>query len=238
MSTPEPPPEPPEPPERMGAPGPTDVEPAGRMTVSERRALWWQREMAIVAVGILALLVGGAIGYVLGNSNTKTKTRTVAAPAKTTTVVSTPTTTRTATSETTVTTPQKAVTIPTKTITVPTAAKTVTVAVTHTVTHTTTVAAAPSTSTTPTASGTQTFTGTNATNVGTVSVPTQSQLRWSCAGCGSTGFTITNNPHDASSIPVNSQGATSGQAVVAAGTYTNVMVQGTGPWSVTITAQG
>jgi len=68
MSTPEPPepPEPPDLPERTGTQEPLRVstpEPRERMSPRDRQAaIWWQREMAIVAVGIFALLVGGAVG--------------------------------------------------------------------------------------------------------------------------------------------------------------------------------
>jgi len=258
---PEPPPEPLEPTERMGALDPAArpnvVDPDGRLSVRDRRALWWQREMAMVALGMFALLLGGVIGYLVGNSNTKTKTvagavrtntvvtpttttvsqsTTIAAPAKT---VTTPKKTVT-TATKTVTTPAKTVTTPGKKVTTPTATRTVTATVTQTVTHTRTTSA--STSSTPTGgatgSGTQTFTGSNTQNLGSVQVSASSQLRWSCAGCANTSFTISNSSQDANTIPVNSQGAATGQATVAAGTYTNVTVQGTGPWTVTITPQG
>ena len=240
MSTPEPP-EPPEPPgphgpsEPMSAPGPRE-----RMRPPDRQAaIWWQREMAIVAVGIFALLVGGAVGYLLGNSNTHTKfrTRTVAGAVRTVTVPGATTTTpgkATTTPGKTVTTPGKATTTPGKTVTTPgktiiKPSKTVTATVTQTKTVTTS-----STATTPT--GPQSFNGADTQNLGTIRVASQSVLKWSCAGCATTTFAISNNSNDASTIQVNSRAAASGQTVVDAGTYTDVTVTGTGPWSFTITS--
>jgi hypothetical protein len=52
------PPDPPGPSEPMSTPGPRE-----RMRPPDREAaIWWQGEIAIVAVGIFALLVGGAVG--------------------------------------------------------------------------------------------------------------------------------------------------------------------------------
>jgi hypothetical protein len=202
-------------------------------------AIRWQREMAIVAVGIFALLVGGAVGYLLGNSNTHTKfrTRTVAGAVRTVTVPGATTTTpgkATTTPGKTVTTPGKATTTPGKTVTTPgktiiKPSKTVTATVTQTKTVTTS-----STATTPT--GPQSFNGADTQNLGTIRVASQSVLKWSCAGCATTTFAISNNSNDASTIQVNSRAAASGQTVVDAGTYTDVTVTGTGPWSFTITS--
>jgi len=252
MSTPEPPeppepagpPDPPGPPEPMSTPGPRE-----RMPPRDRQAaIWWQREMAIVAVGIFALLVGGAVGYLLGDSNTHTKfrTRTVAGAVRTVTVPGATTTTpgnATTTSGKTVTTPGKTVTTPGKTVTTPgktvtTPGKTITKAnrtVTATVTQTRTVTSS-STATTP--AGPQSFNGADTQNLGTIRVASQSLLKWSCAGCSTTTFAISNNSNDASTISVNSRAAASGQTVVDAGTYTDVTVTGSGPWSLTITPGG
>src|SRR5665213_3035650 len=241
MSTPEPPepPGPSGPPAPSGPPGPSEPmltpEPRDRMSPRDRRAaIWWQREMAIVAVGIFALLVGGAVGYLLGDSNTHTKfrtrtvagaVRTVTAPGATTTTPGTATTTPAKTVTTpgkTVTTRGKTVTTPGKTITKPN--KTVTATVTQTRTVTTS-----STATTP--ASPQSFNGTDTQNLGTIRVASQSLLKWSCAGCLTTTFIISNNPNDASTIGVNSRAAASGQTTVAAGAYTDVTGMGTGPWS-------
>jgi hypothetical protein len=204
-------------------------------------AIWWQREMAIVAVGIFALLVGGAVGYLLGNSNSHTKfrTRTVAGAVRTVTVPGATTTTpgkATTTPGKTVTTPGKATTTPGKTVTTP--GKTITKpnkTVTATVTQTRTVT---SSSTPTTLAGPQSFNGADTQNLGTIRVAGQSLLKWSCAGCSTTTFAISNNSNDASTIRVNSQAAASGQTVVDAGTYTDVTVMGSGPWSFTITPGG
>ena len=231
MSTPEPPeppepagpPDPPGPPEPMSTPGPRE-----RMPPRDRQAaIWWQREMAIVAVGIFALLVGGAVGYLLGDSNTHTKfrTRTVAGAVRTVTVPGATTTTpgnATTTSGKTVTTPGKTITKANRTVTA-------------TVTQTRTVTSS-STATTP--AGPQSFNGADTQNLGTIRVASQSLLKWSCAGCSTTTFAISNNSNDASTISVNSRAAASGQTVVDAGTYTDVTVTGSGPWSLTITPGG
>jgi hypothetical protein len=197
--------------------------------------------MAIVAVGIFALLVGGAVGYLLGNSNTHTKfrTRTVAGAVRTVTVPGATTTTpgkATTTPGKTVTTPGKATTTPGKTVTTP--GKTITKpnkTVTATVTQTRTVT---SSSTATTLAGPQSFNGADTQNLGTIRVAGQSLLKWSCVGCSTTTFAISNNSNDASTIRVNSQAAASGQTVVDAGTYTDVTVMGSGPWSFTITPGG
>jgi hypothetical protein len=128
-----------------------------------------------------------------------------------------------------VTTPGKTVTTPGKTITKPN--KTVTATVTQTKTVT-----SSSTATTP--AGPQSFNGADTQNLGTIRVASQSLLKWSCAGCSTTTFAISNNANDASTIRVNSRAAASGQTVVDAGTYTDVTVMGTGPWSFTITPGG
>jgi hypothetical protein len=247
MSTPEPPeppermstPEPPGPSEPMRTPGPRE-----RMPPRDRQAaIWWQREMAIVAVGIFALLVGGAVGYLLGDSNThiKFRTRTVAGAVRTVTVPGTTTTTpgtATTTPGKTVTSPGKTVATPGKTVTTPGKTivkpnKTVTATVTQTRTLTTS-----STSTVTPPAGPQSFNGADTQNLGTIRVASQSLLKWSCAGCSTTTFTISNSSNDASTISVNSRAAASGQTVVDAGTYTDVTVMGTGPWSFTITPGG
>src|ERR1700680_2295894 len=109
MSTPEPP-EPPLPPRQPRSPG-TPTEPLGPVlpppVVDRRladRRLWWQREMAIVGIGLLMLVGGGLLGYLIGHSNakpaktvflsgtqhtqTQTTTDTTTAPQNTATVTS------------------------------------------------------------------------------------------------------------------------------------------------------
>ncbi len=115
-----------------------------------------------------------------------------------------------------------------------TTTRTVSSTVTRTVTSTSTV-----TSGSTSAGGSpQTFNGSGQQSLGTIHVASASQLRWTCSGCSSSTFSITNSSSDASPLAVQGQDATSGQANVAAGTYTQVTVQATGPWSVTITPQG
>jgi hypothetical protein len=255
MSTPEPP-EPPEPPGPPGPPEPISTpEPLGPMTTPRgQAAIWWQREWGIAALGIFALLLGGVVGFAVGNSNAKTTTRTVTNNATTNTVASASNSTTVASATNTITAPGKTttargktVTTPGKTVTVAGAAKTVTVAgaaktVTVAVTRTKTVAASTSASTTPgvgsTGSGVQNFTGADTQNLGTIHVPSQSLLRWSCAGCANATFVLSNNSRDAATIQVNSRNAVSGQTVIDAGTYTDVTGQGSGPWSFTITPGG
>jgi hypothetical protein len=186
-----------------------------------------------VLVAVVLLLAGGAIGYAVGKSNSQTK-------AKSAKVGSTAGTGATAlaavktltTAATTVTLPGKTVTLPAKTVTKP--AKTVTRTVTATQTQTETVTA----SSTAAPAGTQSFSGANAQNLGTIKVPSQSLLRWSCAGCGSSTFTITNNSSDAGAIGVSAQNATSGETAVAAGTFTDVTTTGSGSWTFTIAPGG
>jgi hypothetical protein len=280
---------------------------------------WWSRSAEVVAIGLIALVVGGLLGYLIGHANAPTRTRivssgttggvvatvppttagvagghkpggggtrqvvasvkTVSAPASTvttaktvartiavakppTTVAVSKTTTvtsqrtvaakpKTVTTRTTVAAPPKTVTT-SKTVVTPTTT-TATVAVTHTlaVTHTTTDTAtttqtvatpapgsATSSSTTSAPGSPQNFTGSNTQNLGTITVSSPSQLHWSCPGCASSTFMITNGSTDAHPIGVNTPNATSGQAAVQPGTYTNVTVQGTGSWTIAITPGG
>jgi hypothetical protein len=239
MGTPEPPeppqpPQPPEPPQPFEPTGPTSTpEPPDRMRSPDRQtAIWWQREMGIAALGIFALLVGGVVGYLVGDSNahTKFRTRTVAGTVRT---VTTPGQTVTVPGGTT-TTPGKATTTPGKTVTTPgktvvKPSKTATVTVTQTKTVT-----SSSTATAP--AGPQSFNGSDTQNLGTIRVASQSVLKWSCAGCSTATFAIKNNVNDASVIQVNSTNAANGQTVVDAGTYTDVTGIGSGPWAFTITS--
>ncbi len=88
-------------------------------------------------------------------------------------------------------------------------------------------------------SGVLTLTGQGTENMGTVNVPSQSLLRWSCPSCSNDNFIINNNPNDANQIEVNALDQTTGQTVVDAGTYTDFQVEGgDGPWTVTISPGG
>jgi hypothetical protein len=220
----------------------TTPEPPDWMRPPDRQtALWWQREMGIAALGIFALLVGGVVGYLVGNSNTHTKfrtrtvagaVRTVTTPGHTVTVPGGTTTTpgnATTTPGKTVTTPGKTVTTPGKTVVKPSKTATVTVTQTKTVT---------SSSTTTAPAGPQSFNGSGTQNLGTIRVANQSVLKWSCAGCSTATFAIKNNSNDGSAIQVNSTNAANGQTVVDAGTYTDVTVTGSGPWAFTVTSGG
>ena len=276
MSADEPPvvprrPRPSDPPGPM-PPGGEPVEFAGGpVGPRDPRVAWWQNEVAIIAVGIVMLALGGVLGYVLGHDNVRVRTRAIVVqrPARTettpTTSLSTTTTTATTTgpakthtttvaasttakTRTTVTktvgatrtvtaTKTRTASVPAHTVTVRSPAHTVTVRTTTTVTATKTTGTATTASQSG-GSGSQTFTGANSQNLGTLNVPAASLLRWTCSGCASTSFTITNSTTDPTALGVQAQMAASGQTTIAAGTYTNVTVQGTGSWSFTIAPQG
>lgn len=81
----------------------------------------------------------------------------------------------------------------------------------------------------------QTFKGNGAQNIGTINVPTQSTLRWTCPTCAGDNFIIENSFNDANEIDVNAEGPTSGQTVVDSGTYHDVEVNTEGQaWTVRI----
>ena len=73
-------------------------------------------------------------------------------------------------------------------------------------------------------------------SLGTVSLASAAQLKWSCPGCASATFAITYSSSDPAQLAVQAQNTTGGQASVAAGTYTSVTVQATGSWTITITS--
>ena len=173
------------------------------------RPRWYRRGWVI---GLIALIVGIGLGAASAGSN-KPKTTTVTSPAQTVT------NTVSGGTKTVV----RGVPGPTKTVTVPGPAKTVTQTV-----QASTATPAPSN-----AGGH--YSGTDTQNLGTINVPVDSTLRWTCSGCSSSNFIINNDPGDANVIAVNSLNETSGQTVISAGTYTKVTVLGTGPWSFTIT---
>ena len=210
--------------------------------------LWWQREAAIVAIGLLMLGIGGVLGYVIGHANAKTRvvvatrpgistvvthTATVTTPGQT---VTTPGHTSPVAHVRTVTTPGKTVTTPGKTVSVKQPPRIVHSTTTKTVTQTTTVTTTASSSSSSTAGGPpQAFNGSGNQSLGTITVPIASQLKWQCPGCANATFTVSNSSTDPSQLGVQAQNTTSGQTSVAAGKYTNVTVQATGSWSITIT---
>ena len=236
--------------------GPEYGDPGAPLDPRTERALWWERQMVVIGIGVFMLLVGGLLGYLIGHSAAKTRTVVAHAPARTqtttapasqsTTTVTTTTTATTPIKQTTVrtrtvTTPGRTVTAPTKTVAVSPPTRTVTVTTTSTITHTKTTGTATSTSSASSSTGpggAQTFTGTSNQSLGSIHVASASTLKWSCPGCSASSFTITNSSSDPNALGVQSQASTSGQTNVAAGTYTAVAVQGTGPWTFTITPQG
>jgi hypothetical protein len=203
--------------------------------------LWWQREAAIVAVGILMLGVGGVVGYLIGHGNAKT--RVIAATRQGVSTVVTHTATVTTPGHTspvahvrTVTTPGKTVTTPGKTVSVKQPPRIVHSTTTKTVTRTTTMTTTASTGSSTAGGSAQAFNGSGNGSLGTITVPIASQLKWQCPGCANATFTVSNSSADPSQLGVQAQNTTSGQTPVAAGKYTNVNVQATGSWSITITA--
>lgn len=82
---------------------------------------------------------------------------------------------------------------------------------------------------------TQTFRGTGSENIGTINVPAQSTLRWTCRTCGGQNFQMFNDPADGQLINVNALGPTSGKTVVDVGTYHKVEVNTGGQeWEIRI----
>lgn len=83
----------------------------------------------------------------------------------------------------------------------------------------------------------QRFAGTGAENIGTINVPTQSTLHWSCATCSGGNFIIDNSATDDGQISVNSLNQTHGVTVIDAGTYHDVSINTEGQhWSISIRA--
>jgi hypothetical protein len=149
---------------------------------------------------VVAGVAGVLVGAVAGASGNGTKVRTV---------VSNETSTQTDTQTVTVRKPAR---VRTKTVTV-------------------TPAAPPTPS--PSASGGgggNSYSGNGQKNVGTVTVPVDSVLKWHAAGGL---FAITNDFNDADTIDVSSN-ASSGETAVAAGTYHKVDVLAAGDWGFTI----
>lgn len=81
----------------------------------------------------------------------------------------------------------------------------------------------------------QTFKGVGTENIGTIDVSVQSTLHWSCSSCANDNFIVSNSFNDSGTIDVNSDGPTSGQTVVDAGTYHDVSINTEGEaWTITI----
>lgn len=114
-----------------------------------------------------------------------------------------------------------------QTVTAPANGKTVTR--TNTVTVTAPATAAPAAG--ASSSSSQTFNGNGARRLGTVKVATDSTLKWTNDG------PLISVLDDSMSLGVNSQGH-SGESAIAAGTYTNVMVNAMGNWTISIVPNG
>lgn len=177
----------------------------------------WSRAGWIVAA--LALVIGVGAGAAIGGSQKAPRARTVTEPARTV-VQRVPGPTKT--------------TVQTRTVPGPT--KTVT----QTVQAATPAPSSPGTSSPGTSSGSpggvQHFSGTNQVNLGTITVPTDSTISWSCPGCGSSNFIINNAASDPNLIPTNGLDQTNGVDPLPAGTYNTVVVDTDGgSWTVTVT---
>lgn len=86
-----------------------------------------------------------------------------------------------------------------------------------------------------TSDGKQVFTGTGQQNLGTITVPEDATISWSCASCGNDNFIINNSDSDPDFIETNGLDQTHGVDPISAGTYHTVVVDTTsGPWTVTI----
>lgn len=81
----------------------------------------------------------------------------------------------------------------------------------------------------------QKFQGTGTENIGTINVPVQSTLHWTCSTCAGNNFVINNGPTDDSQISVNALGPTHGETVIDAGTYHDVSINTEGQhWMIII----
>jgi len=200
------PPGPPTPPTTpLAAPRDPRAPPPGPVeypVIDEPAVPWWQHEWAVAAVGLVALLVGVGIGLLIGSGGGATKTQTNVGEA-----------------------PAGAVT---HTVTRSSAPRTKVLVRTHTVTVTAPAATAPAGE-----AGTRgSYSGTGTRTVGTVEVPRDSTLRWTCEGA-CTRFSIFNSPEDENSISLSS-GGHSGSTQPAAGTYHEVRVVTGGTWTLRI----
>jgi hypothetical protein len=86
------------------------------------------------------------------------------------------------------------------------------------------------------ASSASSFSGIGPKTLGTISIPLNSTLDWTCSGhCGR--FTVANDASDSNTIAVDA-GGSSGSVPVVAGTYHQVRVTTSGHWAVAIVAAG
>ena len=173
-----------------------------------------KRGMLAAGVGVAGLILGAGIGAVAGG-NTKTVVRVPPAQTVTQTVASVKTRikkvpvvkVRTNTVTQTVTAPARTVTAPSQ---------------------------ASSSAPAGRGNGRSSFVGTGSENLGTINVPTDSTLYWTCSSCTATGMMVQSDPNgDFNDISVLQQG-TQGQTAVSAGTYKNVQVDADGPFTITI----
>ena len=187
-------------------PGPPDVPPP------VVRSRWYRRGWVI---GVVALFLGVGIGAAAGSGKTPPRAATVTTPGQT--VVQT-------------------VPGPTKTVVHVRKVPGPTTTVTQTVQATTPAPAAGGVTSGGGPAGTQHFAGANQQHLGTINVPTDSTISWTCPGCGGTDFIINNAQSDANAMPENGLDQTSGVDPLPAGTYNTVVVDTTGgSWTVTIT---
>lgn len=85
------------------------------------------------------------------------------------------------------------------------------------------------------AAGAQVFTGSGQQNLGTITVPQDTTVSWTCDSCGSDNFIISDAASDDGMFTTNGLDQTSGVDPLSAGTYHTVVVDTTGgPWTVTI----
>ena len=83
--------------------------------------------------------------------------------------------------------------------------------------------------------GHQVFQGTGQQALGTIVVPTDTTISWSCPACANNNFIINNAQSDVNAIATNGLNQTNGVDPLPAGTYHTVVVDTTGgPWTVTI----
>lgn len=79
------------------------------------------------------------------------------------------------------------------------------------------------------------FHGSGQQDLGTITVPSDSTISWSCPTCGNTNFIINNAQSDGNQIPTNGLDQTQGVDPLPAGVYHTVVVDTTGgSWTVAI----
>jgi hypothetical protein len=85
----------------------------------------------------------------------------------------------------------------------------------------------------PAPSAANAFSGSGQKSVGTINVPHDSTLTWTCSGECST-FAIANAPSDPNQIALDTSGQHGGTTAVSAGTYHQVQVISGGDWTFRI----